>query len=301
MSNFLDFLGDSAYEKLTRDILSFYVPIALSIPDLRDNSENLDHEIKATNQLGIHDVVTKADIQTQEKIKSKIPENWQFWGEEGSDNSNTFDTSKDYLLITDPIEGTNNFRSFLDDQWGSVISLVDIKTKKPIVGIVAHPSTKTFWIGIHGFGAYKLTIDKDIHIKPLTNSIEKSYNYFTYNNSPHFSRSLEKQVSKFLSLGTTQSVDSHVTTLEKSRLTLDIDEHTFKDPESGALEVIRCRGSIYFKTSAEMAACFVIMEELGCFITDAAGNGWSIGISSLISARTEGDYAFLKKIYDSTI
>jgi len=76
---------------------------------------------------------------------------------------------------------------------------------------------------------------------------------------------------------------------------------TFEDPESGALEVIRYRGTIYFKTSNEMAAVFVIINELGGKVTDAKGNPWYLGISTLIAARTQEDYSYLQGIYNKTI
>ena len=89
------------------------------------------------------------------QVLLEIHPEWQFWGEEGIDNITEYDHHKTYLFIVDPIEGTNNFKHYKDEQWGSVIGLVDIKTKKPIAGIVAHAIKRKFYVGIVGVGAFE--------------------------------------------------------------------------------------------------------------------------------------------------
>jgi hypothetical protein len=61
----------------------------------------------------------------------------------------------------------------------------------------------------------------------------------------------------------------------KDREIIEIDGNTFSDSESGALEAVRYSGTIYFKTSEEMAAVFVILEELGGVVTNGNGALWS--------------------------
>ena len=129
---------------------------------------------------------------------------------------------------------------------------------------------------------------------------EPEFSEFTYNNSPHFEEPLTEQVQRFFALGTVQPDEPDTDNLEKSRKSLSIEGVTFIDPESGALEVIRNRGTIYFKTSNEMASVFVILNELGGKITDGNSNSWTLGINTLISARSEQDYTFLKNLYDKT-
>jgi fructose-1,6-bisphosphatase/inositol monophosphatase family enzyme len=289
---------NSKLSQIAKSVLDFYIPIALEIPSLRDNPELMIFEVKAENSEGVQDIATQADKYVQAEIKKQLPENWQFWGEEGADNVTEFDESKEFILITDPIEGTNNFRAKLDNQWGSVVSIVDIKTKEPVIGIVAHPTEMTFYLGIIGSGAFKLTIKDDIlqHSK-LTSEPEAGYDYFTYNNSPHFNEELSNRVSNFLAKGAVQDMVTEDKLLA-SRKKLTIEDHRFEDPESGALEVVRNKGTIYFKTSNEMSACFVILKELGGYITDGNGIDWTLGISTLISARTKEDYEFLKELYD---
>ncbi len=294
----------SQYGQQLTDIMNAFVPLALQLPQLRDNPEMMEEAIKKTSASGITDVVTNADIFVQEKLKSAVLEkhpNWQFWGEEGKDNISEYDTTKKYLLVSDPIEGTNNFKAQKDNQWGSVIALVDIQTKEPIIGIVAFPSRRRFYLGVKDAGAYIVEYDDEGQVKNFTPmSQEPEYNEYTYNNSPYFEEPLTEQVQSFFALGNLQPDTNGADDLEKSRKTLLIDRVTFIDPESGALEVIRNRGTIYFKTSNEMASVFVILNELGGRITDGNGNSWTLGISTLISARNEQDYIFLKNLYDRT-
>jgi len=124
---------------------------------------------------------------------------------------------------------------------------------------------------------------------------------FTYNASPHFEPNLVQQVDRFLVQGTIQPDEPNADELEKSRKRVVLPNGTiFTDPESGALEAIRNRGTIYFKTSNEMAAVFVIINELGGKVTDGEGKPWTLGISTLLTARNEQDYKYLINIYNQT-
>jgi fructose-1,6-bisphosphatase/inositol monophosphatase family enzyme len=212
---------------------------------------------------------------------------------------------KPFLLITDPIEGTINFTAKKDMHWGSVIALVESKTQKPVIGIVAYPHKKLFYLGVKNLGAFILTFDNQGKLKsvaPMKNVAEKGFEAFTYNNSAYFRGELAAQAKRFISFGKVKPDKKTATELEKSRKTVVLEYKgkpiIFEDLESGALEVIRNRGTIYFKTSNEMAAVFVIIQELGGEITDADGNQWTLGINSLISARNEADYRYLKGLID---
>ncbi len=276
-------------------IMKFYVPIALGLPGLRENA----HSFAKSERDGIPDLVTEVDVQTQQKIKAFSEKlGWQFWGEEGNDSLAVYDSKKDYLLVTDPIEGTNNYVYRKEDQWGSVLALIDIKKKEPVIGIVAHPSTRTFYVAAKGQGAYFYLYDKKARLlKKEKMRVNPEFYEYTYNNSPHFRGKHEQMVSTFFNMGKileSQSSDD----LDKSRKKLVVSGKTFLDRESGALEAVRYKGTVFFKTGCEMAAVFVILGELGGKVTDGDGNGWSLGISSLIAARTMEDYDFLKNLYD---
>ncbi|MBI2575384.1 hypothetical protein HYV82_05875 [Candidatus Woesearchaeota archaeon] len=280
--------------KLFMEIMSFYSPIALSLPGMR--AQGIKAYAKA--QRGkIADLVTEADLYMQEKLKQLAQrQGWQFWGEEGSDNREQYDESMAYLLITDPIEGTNNFVAGKDDQWGSVVALVDIRKKEPVIGIVAHPSKRLFYTAIKGSGAFIYYYDEQARLLRKEKMCQKpEFEEFTYNNSPHFDTKLQKQVENFLRLGKTE--DRKTSNLpEASMKPVIIHGKRFVAPQSGALEAVRYRGTIYFHTSNEMAAVFAILNELGGKVTDGYGKPWHLGINSLIAARNKTDYDFLKNL-----
>ncbi|MFH1276744.1 MAG: inositol monophosphatase family protein [Candidatus Woesearchaeota archaeon] len=298
----------SDYAKYVVDILDFYVPLVLQLPKLRDNPQLMKETVKARSASGVTDVATQADEYVQEKIKEEVLQrhlDWQFWGEEGSDNVSEYDSTKTILVVNDPIEGTNNFKHHKDNQWGSVIGLVDVNTRKPIAGIIAHPIERTFYVGVKDVGAFELKYDeKGVLVKFNRMKAEPEFDEFTYNNSPHFEDNLVAQVEKFYGLGEVQPLSRDADELERSRREVHInrngDDYIFVDPESGALEAVRYRGTICFKTSNEMAAVFPIIEELGGKVTDGNGNSWSLGINTLIAGRNAKDYELLKEVYNQT-
>lgn len=312
MNNNVEKLEQKKYTDYATELFTLFAPLALKLPQLRDDPKLMKATVKAVGREGIADVVTGADKYMQQKIKeevAKIHPNWQFWGEEGADNISEYKEGAPFLVITDPIEGTINFRSKLDDHWGSVVALVDTKTKEPVVGIVAHPAKRLFYFGIKGAGAYILAYNEN-HELILTNKLNNTplpeHESFTYNASAHFSPELLKIVDKFLSFGKVQSAKKGTTKLERSRKTLIMEKGkgekvVFEDRESGALEAVQNRGTVYFKTSNEMAAVFVILGEIGGRVTDGNGNPWSLGINTMISARSEEDYDYLKNLYEKAI
>lgn len=135
---------------------------------------------------------------------------------------------------------------------------------------------------------------------PLT----PEHNDFTYNNSPQFSKKMQNQAQKFIALGKIEPFLEHADKLDRTRFAIQIKENNkaykFLDVECGALE-LKYRGIIMFKTSNEMAALFVIFNELGGKITNAHGKEWYLGIDSLIAARNKDDYDLLKKLYEKTL
>lgn len=309
IANFEELAQQSDYGRFVVDILEFYVPLVLQLPNLRDNHQLMKETVKAQSASGITDVATQADVYVQRRIKEEVLKrhpDWQFWGEEGSDNVSEYDTTKKILVVADPIEGTNNFKYRKDNQWGSVIGLVDIKTEKPIAGIVAHPTGRTFYVGVSGIGAFELKYNYKGELVEFNRmKIEPEFNEFTYNNSPHFENHLVAQVEKFFGLGEVQPLPDDADELERSRREVHIEKdgtnYVFVDPESGALEAVRYSGTICFKTSNEMAAVFPIIEELGGKITDGNGKPWSLGINTLVAGRTGKDYWLLKEVYDQVL
>ena len=302
ITSYKDLSERSPYGEYLKEIMNFYVPLALQLPTRRKDSTFMAEEVKAEGRGGVTDIATKADKVMQDDIKmsiSKLGHNWGLWEEEGEDRITEIDKTKTHTIVTDPIEGTNNFKHNLNDQWGSVIALVDNKTEKPIIGIVAHPTQRRFYVGVKDSGAYILEYhDKGELILFQVMNAEPNKSEFTYNASPHFSEDLYAQVDRFLQMGKVIKTDEK---LGRSRIGIpDEKGEVFDDLESGALEVVRYKGTMYFKTSAEMAAVFVILNEIGGKVTDAFGEPWSININTLIAARNEHDYQYLKNLYDKT-
>lgn len=306
----MEFPSESKYSLFVHKILKFYIKLLLKVPKWRDDPKLMVEEVKATGEGGITDVSTQADYYMQQLVKEEIVRlfpNWQFWGEEGEDMNYELDVSKDYLVINDPIEGTNNFRYRREEQWGSVLAVVEMKSQTPVIGIVAQPMAKRIFVGIKNEGAHVITYDSFgnmTDIKEMKNVPEK--NYFTYNNSPHFSKNLLKQVQKLFALGTIALDDSNAAEIDRSRKVVTIDKvgkrsEVFVDPECGNLEPIVYRGVIMFKIDIDIAAAMVIAQELGQKATDVNGNSWSMKIRNAIFGRSEEDWHYLKEVYDKTL
>lgn len=305
ITNFKDLTERSPYGEQLQEAMSAFVPLALQLPQLRDNPSMLQENVKTNSVSGITDVATQADLYMQDQLKNSLintHSDWQFWGEEGADNVKEIDASKKFLVVTDPIEGTNNFKTRKDDQWGSVVALVDTTTGEPVIGIIALPTKRRFYVGVKDMGAYVVEYDEQEQIKTFEEMPkEPEFSEFTYNASPHFEPDLVSQVDRFIAQGEVEPDNPNVDVLENSRKKVVMsDGNIFIDPESGVLEVVRNRGTIYFKTSNEMAAVFTVLSESGGKITDGEGKPWRMGINTLIAARNEDDYEYLKNLYDRT-
>jgi len=307
--SFESLIGKEPYGGQLKDVIDIFMPLALALPRLRDDPNMMKETVKATSDSGITDVATSADVYMQSELKAKVTTNhpdWQFWGEEGDDRISDFDETKQYLFITDPIEGTNNFKAHKDGLWGSVVALVDISSREPVIGIVADPVNRRAYIGMKGSGAFIIDYAEDGSIALFSEMPKQpEANEFTYNNSPHFEPLFVEQIQRFFTLGIIQPDNPEADELDKSRKHMIIHSNgintDFVDPESGALEAIRNRGTIYFKTSNEMAAVFVILGELGGKVTDGNGNLWSLGINTLLSAREPQDHEYLSNVFNGVL
>lgn len=306
----MEYLSNTEYSSYVNQILKFYIPLLQKAPEWRDDPNLMAEEVKTIGKDGVTDVATQSDFYMQQLVKVEIAKlfpNWQFWGEEGEDRNYKLDYSKDYLIINDPIEGTNNFRYRKEEQWGSVIAIIKMTTQIPVIGIVAQPMTQRIFVGIKNEGAFTLTYDHSgniTKIEKMENIPEK--NYFTYNNSPHFEDNLIQQVQKFFALGSIELDKPNIDKIDKSRKTVTIDKvdqrsEIFIDPECGNLEPIIYRGAIMFKINIEIAAAIVIAEELGQIATDVNGNPWSMKIRIAIFGRSKEDWNYLKRVYNQTL
>ena len=100
-NSYKELVDSRPYGKQLESILDVFLPLLIRLPDLRNNSDMLRETLKAIGKDGVTDVVTVADVFVQNKLKQSLlvkQPDWQFWGEEGSDNTSAYDESKPYLF-----------------------------------------------------------------------------------------------------------------------------------------------------------------------------------------------------------
>ena len=212
MNNINDKIQNAEYVKYGLALYALFAPLALRIPELRNEKNN------------------KSALEIEKKVKK---------------------TMGRYQVIIKLIEGEKKYLEKKDEDWGSVIALVDTKTKEPVVGIVAHPIKRLFYFGIKNWGAYVLGYDSN-NTLILTNKMsvlpDLGYEKFSINQ------------------------------------------------ESNALQAVRNRGSIFKNSGPEMAAVYVIINELGGKITDVKESNWTVKSNSVIVVRKREDWQDIKKI-----
>ena len=126
------------------------------------------------SNIGISDKAGKANFVTeydckvqkiaQKKLEAILPEAGFLGEEEGS----KVDTSKEYVFIVDPIDGTTNF---IKDYKVSCISIGLVKNGERYLGVVYNPYLDEMFYGVKGEGAY--LNGKRIHVssEDLSNGI----------------------------------------------------------------------------------------------------------------------------------
>ncbi len=101
---------------------------------------------------GTIDLVTTADIKSEELIKKSLKEitpDIPIIGEESFSEKEKLEGV--YFWIVDPLDGTTNFAHRLP--WFA-ISVALLKEKEPILGIIYNPIVEEFFYAIKGEGAY---------------------------------------------------------------------------------------------------------------------------------------------------
>lgn len=126
------------------------------------------------SNIGISDKAGKANFVTeydckvqkiaQERLEAILPEAGFLGEEEGTET----DTSKEYVFIVDPIDGTTNF---IKDYKVSCISIGLVKNGERYLGVVYNPYLDEMFYGVKGQGAY--LNGKRIHVssEDLANGI----------------------------------------------------------------------------------------------------------------------------------
>lgn len=101
---------------------------------------------------GTIDLVTSADIKTEEFIKegiNKITPGIPVIAEESFSGEKIFEY--EYYWLVDPLDGTTNFVHRIP--WFAV-SIALMKEKEPLLGIIYNPITEEFFYALKGKGAY---------------------------------------------------------------------------------------------------------------------------------------------------
>lgn len=110
-------------------------PIIQKVSDFQlKHYENSD--IQFCTKAGPTDFVSEVDIQSQEMIVSEIEDLFPKAGILGEENCQKNVTDSEYLFVIDPLDGTSNYRSKLDN-WAISVGL--LKNGSVFEGIVAFP------------------------------------------------------------------------------------------------------------------------------------------------------------------
>lgn len=128
-----------------------------------------DSKINTSEKSGHANFVTEYDSLMQKELfqrLSNILPDAEFLGEE-DDASSSF-TSKGYLFIVDPIDGTTNF---IRQNHTSSISVGLLKDGESILGVVYNPYKKELFYAEKGKGAYRNGTPIHVSGEPLSNAL----------------------------------------------------------------------------------------------------------------------------------
>ncbi|MCQ2532561.1 MAG: inositol monophosphatase [Saccharofermentans sp.] len=249
-------------DSTTKTLLDEIISVARFCGDIILNADRSDIGIK--DKEGRANFVTEYDCKVQkvaqEKLQKILPEA-EFLGEE--DNSE-IDSSREYVFVVDPIDGTTNF---IKDYHTSCISIGLVKGGKRYLGVVFNPYLDEMFYAVKGEGAY--LNGKKIHVS----SEELSNGIVLFGSSPY-----NQELSK-------ASFELAYKYFQKA---LDI-------RRSGSAAIDLCsiaagRAELYFEmilSPWDFAAGALIVEEAGGIITTLEGEEVPCFEKSSILARNK--------------
>ena len=137
------------------------IPIVHKIPELEiaikaaKKAEKVILEVYntdfKTSQKKDNSPITDADLHSNEAIKEILSQTDHIiLSEEDNDDQNRL--SREKIWIIDPLDGTSDF---IDKTGEFTVMIALIKNKKPILGVIGWPATKTLFVAQKGEGAYK--------------------------------------------------------------------------------------------------------------------------------------------------
>jgi len=123
------------------ETLTYYAQI---LKDTKKKSNILKND-------NLDDPVTLADLTVNEMIINRIKEkykgvNWEILSEENvKSSSHNFDSSRDWIWVLDPLDGT---KDFLQGTSNYAVHLALNYKKRPIIGVVLIPEKDELWIAV---------------------------------------------------------------------------------------------------------------------------------------------------------
>lgn len=176
---------------IKNELLEKIIEVAKNCGDIIKTADRTD--ILISDKAGKANFVTEYDCKVQQYAKEKLMEILPEAGFLGEEEETQIDTSKEYIFIVDPIDGTTNF---IKDYKVSCVSIGLIKNGERYIGVVYNPYLDELFCGLKGEGAY--LNGKRIHVssEELSNglvlfgsspyntelakiSFEKAYEFFT--------------------------------------------------------------------------------------------------------------------------
>lgn len=220
--------------------------------------DNLGTKEKSSHR----DVVTKYDIENQERIikhLSKRFPNSGFISEEIEDN--TF-PSNELVFIIDPIDGTMNFTK---DMGYSCVSAACFKNQKPYVGVVYNPYRDELFTATLGGGAFCNGNLISVTNESLSNSLIQT------NTSSYYPELRDETITRIQSI-LPKCINIRMT----GAAALDI------------CQVAAGRAGLYFEARISLwdyAAAALILTEAGGEVLDLKGNpiSYSLEKTSIIA------------------
>ncbi len=207
-----------------------------------------------------HEIVTKADLLSEEILIKEIKNNFPAHGIL-SEEKGEVKSSSDYLWIIDPIDGTTNF-TMHNPLWSISIGLAH--EGRIIFGVVYIPVTDELFVAEKGEGA--TLNNKKIKVSNIKG--EMMLNTFCHG-------STQKDLKKAMKYYQKQKLDG----FDCRQIGSAAIELSYV--ACGRVESIAIPGA----HSWDVAAGSLIVEEAGGLVTDLSGNDWSIESDGIVASN----------------
>ncbi len=134
-------------KEFLREAVDFLTPVIKQAGEMALKSWD---KIEISKQKDSRDIATKADVEIENFLKSKIIGNWLehgFWGEEGKRSN----VSSDYQWLIDSIDGT---KFYIAQAPFFFVHIALMYKNEAVLGLVYNPVSKQLFSASKGNGAY---------------------------------------------------------------------------------------------------------------------------------------------------